>query len=259
MLTYLLLISLLPLVTGQSLCDKYALKLYGVNNASTQFALIQLLVNVAHFGNLTASNPVVPGLGSGTDDLSPAPLLDASRNSTNRNGVPSAVNFLDALGDQSIRAGNLSRYKNSNQYILFSHLYQHTGKFLNCSGYGTYPHFPAYSGASGMTEVHRFMNLKYKLIQFLITQYGLASIAMGFEKKDTEAFVQGLNNTFSKRCSPKSDPLGIGRSEYQSMCFGEDCPLHETPDCEGYKQFGLYSSASRATFSIFVLFVLFIH
>jgi protein-disulfide isomerase len=100
------LISLAGLVAAQteSLCDKYTTALLKVNNATTQYTVLTLVVNTALIGNYTQPNvgiPVTgilnPGTVNGTK-VNLLPYFDGSLVSTNRGGKASAVSFLDDGG-----------------------------------------------------------------------------------------------------------------------------------------------------------------
>jgi len=140
--------------------DKYTTALLTNNTAANQYTLLTLLVNTVGLGNFTGpgtTNPKLPGsIVSVPGILAPGvyngeavnllPYFDGSLKSTNRNGTAVALNFLDGGGAAPIIANPLSSGTvGSNQYMLFTHLYQYFGALLGCSGYGT-AGFPAYMG-----------------------------------------------------------------------------------------------------------------
>lgn len=85
----------------QSICDYYTTALLKNNTAANQKTLLTLVVNTAVIGNYTMPNVgiSVPGiLAPGTGDFSGVNLIqyfDGELASTNNNGMPVAVNFLD--------------------------------------------------------------------------------------------------------------------------------------------------------------------
>jgi hypothetical protein len=102
-----------------SICDYYTTALLHINNASTQYLLMALLVNTALIGNYTAFNSEVSVMGilnAGTyngEQIDLLPYFDGSLKSTNPGGdgkslQGEAVNFLDDGGAEPLRANKAS-------------------------------------------------------------------------------------------------------------------------------------------------------
>jgi hypothetical protein len=90
---------------ADSLCDKYTTALLKVNNATTQYTLLTLVVNTALIGNYTQPNVGIsvtgilnPGTYNGTA-VNLLPYFTGDLLSSNRGGDKGvAINFLDDGG-----------------------------------------------------------------------------------------------------------------------------------------------------------------
>lgn len=109
-----------PLVAGQSLCDKYTTALLTDNTAANQYTLLQLIVNTVVIGNYTQPNVgiAVPGiLAPATfqgEEVNLLPYFNGCLKSSNR-GVPTAINFLDGGAAASVIDGTLLQDTGSEQ------------------------------------------------------------------------------------------------------------------------------------------------
>lgn len=90
--------------TPQTICDKYTAALFGSASAANEYSLLVALVNTAVIGNYTQPNVgisvpgiLAPGYYNG-EKVNLLPYFDGCLKSTNQNGVPSVVNFLDGGG-----------------------------------------------------------------------------------------------------------------------------------------------------------------
>jgi hypothetical protein len=101
--------------SNASLCDYYAINLYGANTTSTQFQLIQNILALAFAGgnglaNVSSSltgifNPGTVVNPSGiTIPVDLQPWFNGSIDSTNLNNQPAAINWLDGGGKTPLLA-----------------------------------------------------------------------------------------------------------------------------------------------------------
>lgn len=224
------IVFLLGCSLAESLCDLYTTALLVNNTAENQYTLMTLLVNTAVIGNYTATNTgvVVPGiLSPGTLNGTEVSLLQyftGKFNTTNVNGSPGMVNFLDDGGAAPLLLNKPANGTSSNQYFLLTHLYELFGKLLGCSM------SPTYSGDISMYETHKFMELSYVQVAYFIEQVGLSAKSFGVTCTDVTAIVAGLNNLFNNKCDvPKS--IAGGSTAPQSICNGSDCPLAPNATC----------------------------
>jgi hypothetical protein len=105
-----------------SICDYYAKALLGENNATTQVALLILVVNTAVIGNYSEVNVgikvpgiLAPGMYNGTQ-VNLLPFFSGSLASTNNGGSAGEVqNFLDDGGAAPLRMNMAANGTNSNQ------------------------------------------------------------------------------------------------------------------------------------------------
>ncbi|EWC44248.1 hypothetical protein DRE_01074 [Drechslerella stenobrocha 248] len=247
MLTLLSITLFLPLaaLAQNSLCDKYTTAIFPDNTGSNQYSFIIRLVNTALIGNYIAPSNVaingvlLPGTYMG-EEVTLLPYFNGGLISSNRGeapGTPTAINFLDDGGVAALSQGKPSYGQTSNQYKVFSHMYQFFGGLLGCSRYGQ-DGFASYQGNSKMYEAHKFMNLKPLQLGYFIQQVLLSTEALGFEPGDTQAFGSQLNNTFGRRCSPRQAVLPDTKPDLQAMCVDISCPLAEEPICRAYNNFG---------------------
>jgi len=221
-----------------SLCDKYTMALTGVNNATTQYTVLTLLVNTVVIGNyspLGVMNAVpgilTPGMAGGKN-VSLLQYFDGSLLSSNRGGKAVSVNFLDDGGAVPLMANKPANGTSSNQYKLLTHLYQYFGTLLGCSTIGSMG-FPAYEGVIAMYTVHKFMALSPEEITYFIMNVGAAATSFGVTTDDATTVGTTLNSLFNYACIPASaivttDPV------LNSMCDGEGCPLAPMANCSAY-------------------------
>lgn len=107
---------------NMSICDYYTMALLKDNNATNQYTLLMLLVNTAVIGNYTQPNVgvSVPGIlnPKGMYNNTPVNLLpyfDGGLASTNVNGNPGVMNFLDGGGAAPLMKNMPADDENSNQ------------------------------------------------------------------------------------------------------------------------------------------------
>lgn len=105
-----------------SICDYYTTALLKDNNATNQYTLLTLLVNTAVIGNYTQPNVgvSVPGILNPKGSYKGVPVnlvpyFDGGLYSTNENGKPSAVNFLDGGGAAPLMKNMPANDKTSRQ------------------------------------------------------------------------------------------------------------------------------------------------
>ncbi|PWN35970.1 uncharacterized protein FA14DRAFT_184804 [Meira miltonrushii] len=225
--------------SNQSICDKYTTALLKDNNATNQKTVLTLVVNTALIGtysNATGApkNNVTGILNNGTYGGQPVSLLkffDGSLKSTNRNGNPTAVNFLDGGGAEPLKMNMPANDSSSNQYTLVTHLYEFFGTLLGCSDQTQNGPFMTYQGVQSMSQVHRFMNLDETEMNYFIEQVGMSATSFGVSDADAMTVGNSLNKTFNYRCAPPV-VLGPGFANVsQSTCLAADCMVYSPPDC----------------------------
>lgn len=173
---------------------------------------------------------LAPGVYNG-EAVNLLPYFDGSLKSTNRNGTAVALNFLDGGGAAPIIADPLSSGKvGSNQYMLFTHLYQYFGALLGCSGYGT-AGFPAYMGVQSQQTVHAFMDLDTAQNSWFIENVGLAAASFGVSQEDIMTVATTLNGTFGYRCAPAVTVIPSAGPVYESICQNVTCPIAPNSTC----------------------------
>ncbi|UZJ52101.1 hypothetical protein CBS101457_001421 [Exobasidium rhododendri] len=222
-----------------SICDKYTTALLSANTAANQATVLTLIVNTALIGNYTnpagpAKNAVAGILAPGTINGTAVDLLqyfNGSLMSTNDNGQPKSVNFLDGGGAAPLMNNTAAVNTTSNQYTLVTHLYQIFGSLLGCSMQNATTPLKSYQGNPSMSEVHRFMNLdKYEMAYF-IEQVGLSATSFGVTTEDATAVGTALTNAFDYRCLPPTSLGGGAANASQSICVAANCPLAASSNC----------------------------
>lgn len=106
---------------NMSICDKYTTALFKDNTPKNQETLLVTLVNTAVLGNKTANKMGMTVTGI----LNPGEFMgykvnligffDGGLASSNRNGMPVALNFLDGGGAAPLNAGMPATDTSSNQ------------------------------------------------------------------------------------------------------------------------------------------------
>jgi hypothetical protein len=237
---------------NESICDYYTTALLKNNTAENQLTLLTLVVNTAVIGNYTQPNVgiMVPGiLASGQmQEGVPIDLLkyfNGSLKSTNLNGNPTSVNFLNDGGATPLMANMPANTNSSAQYFLITHLYQYFGTLLGCSmqGMGV---FAGYSGNPSQFQVHRFMNLSKPEVDYFITQVGLSAASFGVATSDVLAVGTALNDTFNMRCSAPTVVIPDQGAQLQAICINPDCPLANNSVCAQYEAAATSGSASAS-------------
>ena len=230
----MLLVNILfGLVSSISLCDKYTTALFTNNTSENQQTLVTLVVNTAIIGNYTkGAKNVVPGILAPDGDL--LKFFDGSMSTTNENGIPTKVNFLDDGGAGPLLLNKPANGTNSRQYTLVTHLYEVFGSLLECSQQSNTNVFKLYDGDTSMFEVHRFMKLNNTQVLYFIKQVGLSALSFGVSTDDVKTVGDALTNLFLMRCTaPVSLVPGVSPA-LQSICNSDDCPLAQNPACESY-------------------------
>lgn len=105
----------------QSICDKYTTALLKDNTPANQYTLLTLLVNTVVIGNYTKPNVgiavpgiLAPGMYNG-EEVNLLPYFNGCLESTNVNGKPASVNFLDGGGAAPLMKNMPANDMTSNQ------------------------------------------------------------------------------------------------------------------------------------------------
>ncbi|KAG6009648.1 hypothetical protein E4U21_001712 [Claviceps maximensis] len=257
-LLLLLLLSAAPHIVSaqvrgdQSICDFYAAKNYGENNATTQLKLMQGIVAYAYAGGNSMPNGdkdstgiFNPGVYQG-QDVYLRPWFDGSKATSNNNDQPVNIQWLDGGGTTPLVAfmngstPTAEIQKGTNQYKLFTHWYYVFGKVYSCSRYKTFvensfePLNPAY--------VHKYMDLNQTHVGYFIDQLLVASKYYGFSDSDIHALSNSMNSKYNFRCLPPVD------NSVTSICLAKECPVAApSPNCAVYnnvKQRGVDAAAA---------------
>ncbi|KAK6335070.1 hypothetical protein TWF718_010512 [Orbilia javanica] len=240
-----------------SFCDKYTRVLFKDATGSNQYAFMTRLINTAFIGNYSGPSTVEitgilsPGTFNGKG-ISLLPYFNGGLASANRGYRPgnrTVINFLDDGGAFALAQGKPSYGPRSNQYKLFSHMYQYFGGMLGCSFYGQ-DGFPVYQGSGRMYEIHKFMNLAPLQLGYFIQELSLAAISLGVAEGDVIAVASMLNTTFGQACAPAAVVIPDVPKDLQAMCINTACPLAKDPICGTYNHqggFGIDPSPADAT------------
>ncbi|KXS14199.1 hypothetical protein M427DRAFT_99926 [Gonapodya prolifera JEL478] len=220
---------------NQTICDYYTQAVFGNITAENELTLLTLLVNTVVIGNYSpAANQsvLVPGILSSSGGL--AKYFTGADKTTNRNNVPTAVNFLDGGGAAPLLNNTPAMDTKSNQYILISHLYTGFGALLGCSVQASGAAFPTYEGVTSMFEVHKFMRLNKTEMDFFITQVALAAQSFGVADSDITVVGGLLNSAFNQKCLPAAPLVPGAPNELQSICTDDSCPTAPNASCAAY-------------------------
>ena len=220
---------------NRTICQAYA------PANSTQYTWITKLVNLAFTGDYVPLPDLWPANPNGTYQASGildpnavyrdpcytvtkinlVPYFNGTYKSTNRNGKPVAINFLDGGSTPALLSNIPAWDTSSNQYRLLTHFYQYFGIILGC----TDPEFPKYTGSPSQAQVHRFMDLPAPDMHYFIHNIYDAAVSLGVAGPDLVTHVGdaisigiALDNIFNKRCSPKQKIAEYQPSELQAMC-----------------------------------------
>ncbi|KAG5917000.1 hypothetical protein E4U61_003125 [Claviceps capensis] len=241
----------------QSICDFYAAKNYGENNATTQLKLMQGIVAYAYAGGRSLPDGDVDSSGifnAGRFDgqnVDLRPWFDGSKATSNNNDQAVKIQWMDGGGTTPLLAfingstpmANIQR--GTNQYKLFTHWYFVFGRIYSCSLYKKFldssfePLNPAY--------VHKFMGLNQTQVGYFIDQLLVASRNFGFSTADLDTLGLSMNAKYNARCLPPIE------DSLTSICLAKECPVAvPSPNCLAYtnvKQRGLDSSAAASSAS----------
>lgn len=103
-------------------------------------------------------------------------------------------------------------------------MYQFFGSLLGCSQQGM-PGFDAYTAASSMYKVHKFMDLNPYEVGYFIQQVGMAAASLGVADDDVKAVGMALNSLFGYRCAPPATAIKAQGPQLQSICTNGACPV----------------------------------
>lgn len=106
---------------------------------------------------------------------------------------------------------------NSSDSLLLTHLYSYFGILLGCSKLGT-TGFSAYSGHTGMHNVHKFMDLDANEVGYFIEQVGLSAASFGVAMADVQYVGTALQTLFGQRCAQATDIVPGASAELQTIC-----------------------------------------
>ena len=221
--------------TNATICEKYT------PTNITQYAWVTKLVNLAFTGDFVPLPNLWPATPNGTYQASGildpnavyrdpcftvtpinlVPYFNGTYKSNNRNGKPTAINFLDGGSTPALLSNVPAWDTTSNQYKLMTHFYQYFGIILGC----TSPDFPRYAGSPSQAQVHRFMDLPSPSMHYFIHNIYDAAVSLGVAGPDLVTHVGdaisigiGLDNIFNKKCSPAQKISPYQPSQLQSMC-----------------------------------------
>lgn len=242
--------------TAPSICDKYTTALLKNNTAENQYTLLTLLVKTAALGSFTgpgtklASLPgsmvKVPGiLAPGMVDgqaINLMPYFTGELATTNVNGMPAGVNWLDADTNMLVSNATYVGEPGSRSATLLSHLFQYFGAALGCSTYGQ-TGFPKYGGDASQQNVHKFMDLNHAQVMWFIQQVGLSAKSFGASDADITTVANLLTKVFNYRCSPPTTVIPEQGAQLQSICQDASCPLDPAATCAAYA--GDYTASSQ--------------
>ncbi|EPS44786.1 hypothetical protein H072_1215 [Dactylellina haptotyla CBS 200.50] len=241
-LTSALLLAPLAVLAEDSLCDRYTKIIFRENTGSNQYSFMTRLVNTALIGNYTGPSKVnvtgilMPGTYDG-QEVSLLPFFNGGLNSTNRGLWPSIVNFIDDGGALALAQNKPAYGQRSNQFNIFSHMYQFFGGYLGCSLYGK-DGFPAYHGNPRMYEVHKYMGIGPVQLGYFIQEFGQAAASLGVAEGDVITIISTLNSTFGQRCAPPIVVLPDAEPDLQAICLNTPCPVALNPICDSYNHIG---------------------
>ncbi|RVD83206.1 uncharacterized protein DFL_007602 [Arthrobotrys flagrans] len=253
----ILVVSGCAVLAQESFCDKYTGILFGDNTGSNQYSFVTRLINTAFIGNYSGPSSVKitgilsPGTFNG-EEVSLLPYLNGGLASANRGYRPgnrTVINFLDDGGVFALEQGKPSYSQRSNQYKLFSHMYQYFGGMLGCSLYGQ-DGFPAYQGNARMYEVHKFMNIAPLQLGYFTQELSLAAISLGVAEGDALTVASILNTTFGQACAPAVAVIPNAIRDLQAICINTACPPAKDPICGTYNHqggFGIDPSPADTT------------
>ncbi|GAB0134081.1 hypothetical protein EsDP_00002466 [Epichloe bromicola] len=239
----------------QSICDYYAAKQFGENNAATQLRLMQGIVAYAYAGGNSLPNGdkestgiFNPGEYNG-QEVYLRPWFDGTKATSNNNDQAVNIGWLDGGGTAPLVAflngstPNAEIMKGTNQYKLFTHWYYVFGKVFSCSLIRTFlnqtfePLNPAY--------VHKYMDLNQAHVGYFIQQLIIASKNFGFSDSDANTLSTAMNAKYNARCLPPTD------NSLNSICLAKDCPVAApSPNCNAYtnvKPRGVDTTASPSS------------
>jgi len=223
-----------------SICDYYTTALLKDNNATTQYTLLTLLVNTVVIGNYTQPNMnAVPGILAANatfngNKVNLAPFFTGALASSNRNNVPTAINFLDDGGAIPLTLNKPANGTSSHQFTLLTHLYQFFGGALGCSQYGM-TGFASYGGVASMYELHKFMDLGPNEVGYFIQQVGLAAQSFGVTSDDVSTVGTLLSSIFDVQCGPATTVIPAQGPQLQSICIQSGCTQAANASCGLYQ------------------------
>lgn len=247
------------LEANQTYCDKYSAIVLDVDietmTPDQQYTFLQTFVNSAVVGyqnpgdeTLFSDGILSEYLNAEGQNVTLAGFFSGAAATTNRNNAAVQVNFLDGgAGDSLTNNTNLEdQYNETNQFTLFSHLYQYFGGLLGCRYYGENADFPTYQGESSMYEAHKFMGLTTEALEHFIGQVGATLVAYGGSVEDATAIGGVLTDTFAFRCLPAAAVVTTDAA-LQSICLDSACEEASPSDCPAYVAAGANPDGSGNT------------
>ncbi|KAB5559623.1 hypothetical protein GE09DRAFT_1113622 [Coniochaeta sp. 2T2.1] len=228
-----------------SICDYYAGNRYGVNNATTQFRLMQSIVALAFGGGrgVAGADPDSTGiLNPGRfeeQDVNLRSWFDGTKATTNLNNQPIGINWLDGGAEAPLLAflngsASVVAINNAtNQYRLFAQFNTAFGFVFGCTQARQFPKVDEGGGPIALAYVHKFMNLNQTHLGHFIDQLTTASKFFGFSDTDVVTLNTAMNARYNIRCSPAVN------GQLNSLCQAQECPLAApSADCEAYRNLG---------------------
>ncbi|KAH8805017.1 hypothetical protein F5884DRAFT_902112 [Xylogone sp. PMI_703] len=234
--------------SNTSICDYYAERIYGINNALTQQHLVQAITCLAFAGGegLEGAENATGILNQGSFNGTAVNLIDFFNGVyaiSNVNNQPASVNWLDGGGIDPLKAylnGSAAELVLSNstkQYHFFNHMVSSVGTLYNCTLLNS-----TTNRASSPAYVHKFMNLNPTAVGYFIEQLTLASVYCGVSGHDAKMIKAQMNNMYNFRCAPAID------GQLNSICQASTCPLAEPQaDCEAYVNITENTPSSSST------------
>ncbi len=242
-----LLLAMTTVSNALTPCQEAAAAAYGSSNDNTQQQWLSAYTRTF----LTGNSADVNGIFSLSSTL--MKYFNGQLAITNRDGVPTTVNFLDGIGSGSPVPGSNTEKLVKSFVRFFSSLY-------GCQATGT----PPYDGVSSMYEVHKFMKLSKDDVDYFIKQVVGAAAANSVSPSVVESTNTTMYNLFMKRCAPvvtaeeyPNIPSFL-HGHFQTVCTdasctvgGDDCTYNGTAPSDSIGGSGGESGASNSLLSLF--------
>ncbi|KAI0118725.1 hypothetical protein GGR51DRAFT_130652 [Nemania sp. FL0031] len=233
-----------------SICDYYAMELYGKNSSDNQFRLMEHIVALAFGGGVNlpdASDDSTGILNQGSYNglgVNLRPWFDGSKPTTNLNGQAVGINWLNDGAQEPLMAflnGSTSSVQfdtGSNEDRLFNHFYVAFGRIFGCTLSETFPN-ATQTGQLSPAYVHKYMNLNQTDLSHFINQLIVSTKYYGFSDDDANTLSTFMNSRYNVRCAPAIN------GQLYSICQAAECPLAApSPDCNAYVNIGPGANSS---------------